>query len=538
MKRLTLICILISSFSISKILHAQQSHLFMNPFDYNHVDAWLNRLDVEFHTSVRPYRMQELKNHINYDSLSYIRNYKSNFARSFIGRRLFKEDILYVERKDFQLYLNPAFDFRVGYDVANKQVIWNNTRGFSLRGNIGKTFSFYTDLYENQNVFAEYVKDYALENHVVPGRGRYKPDIANRYFDYMYATGYVSYTPIKYVNLELGHGKNFIGNGYRSLLLSDNAAPSFYARITTQVWRLKIVNLWAQYIDNTKSITNDALNDKKFSSTTYITYNVNKYFSFGLFENVMWSNVYGPTGEKRGFDINYLNPIIFYRAVEFGLGSPDKITLGFDFKIRPHDNHQIYGQIMINELMVSALLGKPEKGWRGNKHGFQLGYKYFNMFGVKNLHFQAEMNYVRPYAYQHWLGSDYSHYSQPIAHTLGANFMEALGFIRYQNQRFTAEGRISYAIAGRDTAGLNFGGNVTRQELNIPHEYGNYVGQGLKQHILYGEAKFGYIINPAFDFRIEAGATFRQNRSEVGIFNTAIIFVGIRTRIPTQYLDF
>lgn len=538
MKNWRIFFLLLLLFSFGPVSKAQQTHLFMNPFDYNQVDAWLNRLDVDFHTSVRPYRMQELKDHIHFDSLSTIRNYTSRFSRSFIGRRLFKEDILYVERKDFQAYLNPAFDFRMGYDVANKKLLWNNTRGFSLRGNIGKTFSFYTDFYENQNIFAQYVKDYALENNVIPGRGRFKPDIAHSYFDYMYASGYISYTPIKYVNIELGHGKNFIGNGYRSLLLSDNAAPAFYARITTQVWKIKIMNLWTQYIDNTKSIAGDALNDRKFSSTTYITYNVNKYFSFGLFENVMWSNVYPPTGEKRGFDMNYLNPIIFYRTVEFGLGSPDKITLGLDFKIRPHDSHQLYGQIMINELMVSALLGKPQKGWRGNKHGFQLGYKYFNMFGVRNLHFQAEFNYVRPYAYQHWLGSDYSHFSQPIAHTMGANFMEGIAFLRYQNQRFTAEGRFSYTIAGRDTAGLNFGGNILLQEQNIPNEYGNYVGQGLKQHIIFAEAKFGYIINPAFDFRIEAGATIRQNRSEQGTQNTAILFLGLRTRIPTQYLDF
>src|SRR5690606_12340501 len=163
-----------------------------------------------------------------------------------------------------------------------------------------------------------------------------------------------------------------------------NAAPAFYARITTQVWKIKIMNLWTQYIGNTKSIAGDALNDRKFSSTTYITYNVNKYFSFGLFKTLMWSNAYPLTGENRIFDMNFLNPIIFYRTVEFGLGSTDKITLGLDFIIRPHDSHQLYGQIMINELMVSALLGKPQKGWRGNKHGFQLGYKYFNMFGVRN----------------------------------------------------------------------------------------------------------------------------------------------------------
>lgn len=517
--------------------YSQQYQYFFDQFEYNRLERHLNNLDVDFHTSVKGYREAELKEHIALDSVRDIPNYNTRFARSFIGRRLFKEDLLYVKTRPFQLAINPIFNFQFGRNFGANENGTVNTRGFSAKGSIGKMFSFYTDFYENQAAFVDYIRAYVDSNYVVPSQGRTKQFKESSY-DFSYASGYVNFTPVKYVSFELGHGKHHIGDGYRSLFLSDNAPNHFYAKISTQVWKIKYVNIWAEFQDNSPSFILDNVNNKKLGSFHYLNYNVCRYFSIGLFESIIWS-AKDTAGNVRGFDPNYLNPIIFYRPIEYGLGSADNAFIGFNVKIRPHDDHQIYGQVILDEFLLSAFLGNPQPGWRANKQGFQAGYKYFNVGGVKNLNFQAEFNYVRPYTYSHHrFNSNFIHYNQPLAHPLGANFWEALAFVRYQNKRVLAEARFSYAIHGVDTAGVNYGGNPQVIDKNQPNEYGNFVGQGVRTSILYAEAKAAYIINPAYGFRVEAGFVFRQQESAIQNFTTAFFYFGIRTRLQNLYYDY
>jgi hypothetical protein len=61
--------------------------------------------------------------------------------------------------------------------------------------------------------------------------------------------------------------------------------------------------------------------------------------------------------------------------------------------------------------------------------GLQLGAKYINALGIKNLDLQLEYNRVRPFTYSHRDSvANYTHYNQPMAHPLGANFSETIGY--------------------------------------------------------------------------------------------------------------
>ncbi|MBE2245678.1 MAG: hypothetical protein IAE67_00345 [Candidatus Competibacteraceae bacterium] len=532
----TFIIVLILSVS-GVYTYSQHTHMYYNPFDYNQAEAGLNNLDVSFHTAVKPWRIGEIKQHLDYDSLRYIPNYNSKFARSFVGRRLFSEDLLYLETKHVQLYANPAFNFQLGRNFLPGQLTYFNTRGFHARGNITKMLSFYTEFYENQAAFADYITDFIDSNRVIPGQGRTK-QFKEASYDYAFAGGYINFTPVKYISFELGHGKHFIGDGYRSLLLSDNSFNYPYFKISTQVWKIKYVNIWAEFQDNTPSVNADNLNYKKYGTFHYLSIQPVRYLTLGFFESIIWSGS-DSTGNTRGFDVNYINPIIFYRPIEYGLGSADNALMGFTLQIRPHDNHQIYAQILLDEFLLQYVLGNPQKGWRANKQGFQIGYKYFHMFGLRNLNFQTEFNYVRPYTYQHYrINSNYGHYNQALAHPLGANFWEAIGILRYQNKRITAEARLSYAQHGTDTGGVNYGGNVFVQDINHPNEFGNYVGQGMKEQIWFGELRGGYIINPTYDLRVEMGMQFRSLSSAIRDDQTFVIYFGLRTRIPNFYMDY
>ena len=64
---------------------------------------------------------------------------------------------------------------------------------------------------------------------------------------------------------------------------------------------------------------------------------------------------------------------------------------------------------------------------------YRLGVKYVDAFNIKNLDLQFETNRVRPYTYSHFDSvANYTHYNQPLAHPLGANFQEYIGILKYQ----------------------------------------------------------------------------------------------------------
>ena len=54
------------------------------------------------------------------------------------------------------------------------------------------------------------------------GIGRAK-NFKNYGTDASLANGYLSYSPNKYINFQIGHGRHFFGDGYRSHLISDYA---------------------------------------------------------------------------------------------------------------------------------------------------------------------------------------------------------------------------------------------------------------------------------------------------------------------------
>ncbi len=63
----------------------------------------------------------------------------------------------------------------------------------------------------------------------------------------------------------------------------------------------------------------------------------------------------------------------------------------------------------------------------------RVGAKYIDAFGIKNLDLQLEHNRVRPFTYSHFDSvANYTHYNQPMAHPLMANFKEVVAIARYQ----------------------------------------------------------------------------------------------------------
>jgi len=241
-------------------------------------------------------------------------------------------------------------------------------------------------------------------------------------------------------------------------------------------------------------------------------------------------------GRKDHFDFQYLNPIIFYRHIEGTVGSPDNAVAGIDFKANAFKRFQFYGQWLLDEFILSKVRNSPTN-WV-NKFGFQLGGKYIDAFGIKNLDLQLEMNRVRPFTYAHSdTINNYTHYNQPMAHPLGANFQELIGIARYQPfPKWNIYARGIFYTQGLDSSNANFGGNIFRSYNTRLTEDGYKVGSGLKATC------FNAFVNVAYEFRqnlfFEASVQHRNFKLGGSSTNSTMISAGVRLNVFKREYNF
>ncbi|MBL4662907.1 MAG: gliding motility protein RemB, partial [Flavobacteriaceae bacterium] len=425
---------------------------------------------------------------------------------------------------------------------------YNNTRLIYTQGGIGKKVSFFAVVYESQGRFADYFNRYAIERRpdggnagIIPGRGIAKLFRSDS-FDYPIATGHVSYSPSEHFNLQLGHGKNFVGDGYRSLFLSDNASPYPFFKLNTTFWKIKYTNTWTSLRDVRSEVTADGSFRTKYLANHYLSINVTKRLNVGLFESVIWEN-----DNDRGFDLNFINPVIFYRAIEFSTGSRGgNALIGLSAKYKFTNRVNAYAQLIIDEFSSSDVLGG--NGSYKNKTGYQLGIKYYDAFGIKNLYLQTEYNRVRPYTYSHnSVILNYGHNNQSLAHTLGSNFSEFIAIARYQKGRIFGDVKVIVAKRGFEfntsEDSLFYGSDIYGSEDNRVSDDGNELAQGNTTDFLHAELQVGYLINPATNLKIYGSILFRDFKPQLDtetVFENQATWVnfGIRTDLFNWYNDF
>jgi len=513
--------------------------------NYSRFDPYLNKVGLNNHTAQKPFVYSEVNTYYNFEE----ENKKiAKNSTSWLGRKWWNEHMVTLTTKDFWMTLDPGVDLQVGKDTDADLNTYNNTRMVYVQGGIGKNFNFFATIQESQGKFADYFNRYAESIKpaggnpaIIPGQGIAK-DFKSDQYDYPVATGYISYTPSKYFNIQLGHGKNFLGDGYRSLLLSDNASSYPFLKINTTIWKFKYTNTWMSLRDVRPDVVDAGSFRTKYFANHYLSYNITKRLNIGLFESVIWE-----TGNDRGFDLNYINPVIFYRAIEFSTGSRGgNAIIGLTGKYKVNDRVNIYSQLVIDEFSSSDIFGG--EGSFKNKIGYQIGAKYYDAFGLKNLYLQAEYNRVRPYTYSHnSIILNYGHNNQSMAHTLGANFSEYIAIARYHRGRIF--GDLKFIIAKR---GLEFntaedssfyGGDIYGTEDNRPSNNGNDLAQGNTTDFLHAEFQAGYLINPATNLKVYGSVIFRDfqplTNTETTFENqTTWVNFGIRTDLFNWYNDF
>ncbi|WP_242156907.1 gliding motility protein RemB [Aestuariivivens sediminis] len=525
----------------SSQLNIPFTHTYYAKFDRN-----MNLLGTNSHTASKPFRFDEVSTYYNFNKEQD--NLKRE-ANTWGAKKFWNEHLVQIEGEDYWFTIDPILDLQVGKDTeAEFNTTYNNTRGILIQGGLGNKFNFYASVFESQGRFAKYVNDYAEslkafgpDPAIIPGRGiakRFKDDS----YDYPVAEAYMSYTPSKFINIQFGHGKNFIGDGYRSLFLSDVASPSPFLKLNTTFWKIKYTNTWMWLRDVRPEVTVDGAYLTKYMANHFLSWNVSERLNLGFFESVLWANT-----NNRGFDINYLNPIIFYRAIEFetGQGAGNAIV-GASAKYKFNDHVNMYGQFILDEFSLSDIKA-GEKSWK-NKYGYQLGLKYYNAFKVDNLLLQMEYNRIRPYTYSHnTVVLNYGHNNQSMAHLWGANFSEFVLLGHYHYKRWFADAKLIFGKRGMDfndgTDNYSYGGDIYRNYNERPYDSGVKVGQGIDANSFYGNLQTGYVINTATNLKLFADITVRNFNPEAttnSTFKSDTVWfnLGLRTDLFNWYLDF
>jgi hypothetical protein len=547
---------------ISSLAFSQSTNASLNE-DYYH---WLSRYEIkagrivpEWFTTVRPVKRNMLVAFVDslnvkdqvFTSASDKFNYEyfqndnwewsraeTNTSAKPILKKLYtkKSDLVYVDVPDFDLHVNPVLYVGFGKDSRTNELATINTRGVEVRGMIDKKIGFYTYVTDNQMVLPKYARD-SIYN-VVPHEGFWKDYKVNG-VDFFQARAYIDFNISKHIHFQFGHDRTFIGNGYRSLIFSDYSPPNLFLRANAKIWKINYLFQLNRLTGDAKGTsggsTAGARYSEKYMAFHHASINIGKKFNLGFFESVVFTPSDTLNGGK--FEVGYLNPVIFYRAIEQQFGSSDNALLGFDFKWNAFKGISFYGQAVLDEFIISEL--RSGNGWWGNKYALQGGLKYIDVAGISNLDLQLEYNVARPYTYSHNTTSNYSNYSQSLAHPLGANFSEVVVIVRYQPiSKLNLTGKILLMQTGRDDAMQNFGGDILKNNTTRQSEYGNTVGQGNKNTITFIDLTASYMLK--HNLFVEAKQLIRKSESDLPYYNnnTSLTSIAIRWNIPSRTYEY
>ncbi|HVX52411.1 MAG TPA: hypothetical protein VHB48_19790 [Chitinophagaceae bacterium] len=457
-------------------------------------------------------------------------------------RKFFLEHLMQVQQKGFNIYGDVIVDERIGksrrYDkmIGSKEINVKtpgvDTRGYEVSGSIGNKIYFETNFYENQGKFGGYVDSFIRASGVIPGQANYKNNGDGGGFDFSYSSARLTYIPSNHLLFDLGYGKNFIGDGYRSLLLSDWSISYPYFRTAITFNKFQYSVMWSQYVTVDRTQNNKLGYFRKWSQTYLLDWKVNPALTLSLFESVIWPDQTHTA--YRGKDVSpwLASPVIFLHGSQSPSGVANNDIVGLNAKVKFYDRSYFYGQLVVNQLGKFTSFK--------NRTGFQIGMRSSDVFEIPGFNILTEFNAVRPYTYA---GSspdvNYSNGNQPLADPLGANFREGLVVATYThgNWWFRIEGFL--ANYGADSGGVNYGHNIfTILPGQAPVTGSITTGQGVSTKMQFADFKVAYILNHQSNLRFETGATYRREFSSLFDYKDLMFYVGIRMSFRSIMYDF
>ena len=501
----------------------------LNPEQTNLLQAYEARSEHLKPTGYAPYLISTVKQDSIFDANT--RNWERKNYSNWILRKLKNEHLFEVDKQDFHLEGDAAFNLETGdYVDAIGRRAYTNTRGYSFKGTVGKRIFFQTTFFETQSIFTNYMDSVVStkgdfnetggnlynDRGAVPGYGSWKP--FTRYkssydYDYTLATGSFGVAINENSFVQFGHDKQFVGYGYRSHLLSDASSPYPFLRAQISFWEGRVTynSTWAvlQSLDPIVDVSygnKEVMNRRLGARFNYLSVQPAPWFSFGLFDGTTWT---WRRNSSPG-SIEYYSPHGFLYT---GNGIRNHIV-GFNGQATLFKMVRTYGQFALNT--------------KGRGMAAQAGVKVFGP--VDNMVLQLEYNKV---------GQNYYYYAQ------GAN-----GTVLIDEPIQTGTQAIDYYQNNDMVLGHPMG--VALDEILIKGSYRlrDFFGNGSlnivnqnsvsnPKDILFLMVEGGYVVNPKSNAQIAAGILYRDEKSlNNSGMKTVYPFIAIRTNLFNRYQDF
>ncbi|MDX1741439.1 MAG: hypothetical protein R3178_09110, partial [Rhodothermales bacterium] len=284
-------------------------------------------------------------------------------------------DLVSIEGEGYRLQINPLANLSIGVAAQSSRpdrdrwkTTWQNTRGIRFSGSIGNHIFFESRLEENQLALPEAAKPWMIQRlgRVNGTRSRDDELIDANTLDYFVATGIVG-VRFPHVEIRLGRDRNMWGFGNTSLLLSDFAHVYDQIQIRTTVWRLQYVSLYSVLSDRSAEAFEDEV-PPKFAVFHRLALNLADNVQIGLFESVVFTP---DEPSNAGSYLGFLNPVVFYRAVDGDIGSPGNVLIGADAMWRIRPGIAVHGQVAFDEFNLGKLTTEP--GWWKNTYATLVG---------------------------------------------------------------------------------------------------------------------------------------------------------------------
>jgi hypothetical protein len=578
---------------LGNVMYAQSTYVPISKEYYHLIDRYEIKLGQQpdnLHSSWKPYPRKSVAtladsvrkdslnlsqaDHFNLDYLTidnweWARHTDVHISKKPLWKRFYptQSDFFLVNTEDFEWHVSPVLQFSMGHEPNRGKTPYINTRGIEMRGMINKKIGFYSFMSENQALYPDYVMSGMEGQWAVPGEGFWKRyHLGGTFFrnrersfipgdefwdrfkngvDFFTARGYITVDATKNIHVQFGHDRHFIGNGYRSLILSDFSNNYLFLKVNTQVWKFNYTNLFAELkseVDLNSFGARDGLYPRKFLSLHHFSFNVTKNFNIGVYEAIMSGD---PNGSR--LELNYLNPIIFYRAIEQQIGSADNAKVGADFKWNFLKRFSLYGQWSFDEFLLAHI--KARNGWWANKYAGQLGLKYIDVLGIDNLDLQLESNFARPFMYTHNSNfTNFTHYNQPLMHPLGANFKENIAILRYQPfGKLNLTAKFIWAKFGTDEmltledgtqAESNYGQNIFKSYTDHTKVFDNYITQGISNDMKLLDLTASYQLRHNLFIDLRQIHRNLVSEDEARNHQTAFTSIGLRLNIAPRHHDF
>jgi hypothetical protein len=431
-------------------------------------------------------------------------------------------DLLSVSGPKFAFQANPLFYFSAGYALrdgfdapSDRHPYWRNTRGIRLSGHIGRHIFFETRMEENQRLplRPEFYKfsapRLARTKWDVGGETPYDEAVRTPY-DYFLTTGVAGFRSPSF-EIRFGRDRNLWGNGRSSVQLSNYAPAYDQLQIRTTVWRLQYVNLFTAMTDLAsidappfaQGRAPEQVFPRRYGAFHDLSVNLPLDIRLHFFEGIIFAP--DSTGRRDRFDISYMNPIIFYRAVETDRGSPDNAVLGAGISWTPVSRFNLYAEFVLDELRVRELTD-PGDGWWGNKWATLTGIHIVDPLPYANLSIRLEYARNRPFMYSHRSPANaYAHFADLLGHPAGPNASDWAIFVEsqpYPQVRFSFN--VALSRIGRNPDDVNYGSDplVSYNDNRPTGEdgeilmYGFTLHRGIPQHTILAEMHAGYELLP------------------------------------------